>query len=288
MPVPSRPRHPRGPSRRIHPVGAARPVAAAGADPATDVAAVDAEHDAGHDAEQGGAVVDPPLTRERVLATALSMIDAESVEALSMRRLGQALHCDPMRLYRYAESKAALLDAVTELVLIDFRIPPAVDGDWESALRTAAGIYRDIALAHPRMVPLMVTRPLSTPLGLRPPGTLRSLEQLLDLFLRAGFDDTGALHAYRFFVGFLTGHALNEVQELVNDPDEADALLQLGLYMLPRGEFPRMRLLAPVLAMYDGARELEEGLDIVVHGLRAWLDGRPTRTPDHSPERGPE
>ncbi|GAA2006523.1 TetR/AcrR family transcriptional regulator C-terminal domain-containing protein [Nakamurella flavida] len=228
----------------------------------------DAERDGGH----GPVPVDAPLTRDRVLATALAMIDQDGVDALSMRRLGQALHRDPMRLYRHAESKAALLDAVTELVLSEFVIPEVVDGDWAGSLRRAAESYRRVALTHPRMVPLMVTRPLSTPLGLRPLGTLRSLEQLLGLFLGAGFDGRGALYAYRFFVGFLTGHVLHEVQELVADPDETDALLQLGLYLLPKDQFPHMRLLAPVLAAYDGAAELQEGLDVVIGGLRARLD----------------
>lgn len=217
------------------------------------------------------------LTRERVLVTALAMIDAEGVEALSMRRLGQALHRDPMRLYRHLESKAALLDAVTELVLTEFTVASRHDGDWEGALRAAAHAFRKIALAHPRMVPLLVTRPLSTPLGLRPIGTLRSLEGLLDLFVDAGFDETGALHAYRFFTGFLNGHVLNEVQELVDDPEELDATLRLGLHVLPRQDFPHTRALASVLASYDGAQELDEGLDIILTGLRTELDARPNQ-----------
>ena len=215
------------------------------------------------------------LTRERVLITALAMIDAEGVEALSMRRLGQALHRDPMRLYRHLENKAALLDAVSELVLTDFTISTADDGHWESALRSAARRFRTIALSHPRMVPLLVTRPLATPLGLRPTATLRSLEGLLELFMEAGFDGKRALHAYRLFTGFLNGHVLNEVQELVSDPEESDATLRLGLHVLPRKDFPRTRSLASVLGNYDGALELEEGLDIILTGLRTELGAQP-------------
>lgn len=211
------------------------------------------------------------LTRKQVLDTALAMIDAEGVEALSMRRLGQALHRDPMRLYRHLESKAALLDAVTELVLDEFTVPPVEGRDWEEALRAAARRFRMIALAHPRMVPLLVTRPLATPLGLRPPGTLKSVEGLLELFIGAGFSESGALHAYRLFNGLLQGHALTEVQEFVNDPEETDATLRLGLHLLPRKDFPRIRALATALATYDGALELEEGLDIILMGLRTEL-----------------
>jgi len=213
-----------------------------------------------------------PLTRRDVLVTALRLVDADGVEALSMRRLGKALDRDPMRLYRFAASKDELLDAVAELVLADLEVPAATDGDWEAVLRRTAHAFRGLALAHPHIVPLLVTRPLATPLALRPLGTLRPLEALLELFVRAGFDARGALHAYRLYMGFLHGHVLNELQERVHDPDETDDLLRVGLHRLPVREFPRLRSLAAELVGYDGAEELDGGLDVVVGGLRRQLD----------------
>ena len=53
----------------------------------------------------------------------------------------------------------------------------------------------------------------------------------------------------------------------VDNPDETDDLLRLGLHRLPIGEFPLLRGLASVLAAYDGAAELERGLDILLTGL---------------------
>jgi AcrR family transcriptional regulator len=213
----------------------------------------------------------PALSREQVLAAALQLIDSDGVETLSMRRLGKMLDRDPMRLYRHASSKDALLDAVVELVLSALTVPTAADGDWEAALRRTAHEFRALAVAHPHLVPLLVTRPLATPLALRPPGTLRLVEDLLALFIAAGFDERAALHAYRLYMGFLQGHVLNELQERVHDPDETDDLLRLGLYRLPAREFPRLRSLAAELIAYDGAQELDEGLDIVLAGLRRHL-----------------
>ena len=214
----------------------------------------------------------PALTRDEVLTTALRLIDADGVDALSMRRIGKALDRDPMRLYRFASSKEELLDGVVELVLGELRIPVTEGAGWEDVLRATARSFRDIALAHPHVVPLLVTRPLATPLALRPLGTLRPLEQLLELLIGAGFDRRGALHAYRLYTGFLQGHVLNELQERVHDPDETDDLLRLGLHRLPVREFPRIRSLAAELATYDGLQELEEGLDVVIGGLRRQLD----------------
>jgi len=102
-------------------------------------------------------------------------------------------------------------------------------------------------------------------------GTLRPLEDVLALLTHAGFSGRDALHIYRAFFGFLNGHVLNELQELVENPDETDDLLRLGLHRLPIGEFPLLRSLAHALASYDGAAELERGLDILLTGLAATL-----------------
>jgi AcrR family transcriptional regulator len=221
-------------------------------------------------ARDAAGTADGKITRELVLATALEIIDRDGADALSMRRLGAALDRDPMILYRHAPGKAALLDGVVETVLAQLSVDPA-DPDWAAQLRAVARGYRALALAHPNVVPLLVTRPLATPLALRPRGTLRPLEDVLALLTRAGFSGPDALHVYRALFGFLNGHLLNELQELVENPDETDDLLRLGLHRLPIGEFPLLRGLAHVLASYDGAAELERGLDILLTGLTMTL-----------------
>src|SRR5580704_9147104 len=210
------------------------------------------------------------ITRDAVLAAALEIIDRDGADALSMRRLARALNRDPMILYRHAPGKAALLDSVAETVLAKLQVDSA-DPDWAAQLRSVARDYRQLALAHPNVVPLLVTRPLATPLGLRPQGTLRPLEDVLTLLTRVGFSRLDALHIYRALFGFLHGHVLNELQELIDNPDEPDDLLRLGLYRLPIGEFPLIRSLASDLASYDGAAELERGLDSLLTGLAAIL-----------------
>jgi len=231
---------------------------------------------------------DGKITREVVLAAALDIVDRDGADALSMRRLAHALDRDPMILYRHAANQAAVLDGVAETVLAQLKVDPT-DPDWQAQLRTVARGYRALALAHPNVVPLLVTRPLATPLGLRPRGTLRPLEDILTLLTRAGFSGPHALHIYRALFGFLYGHVLNELQELVDNPDETDDLLRLGLHRLPLAEFPLLRSLAPVLAVYDGAAELESGLDILLTGLATELTpGRPdsSQRPDGAARGG--
>ncbi len=218
------------------------------------------------------------LSRDLVLSAALALVDAEGLDALTMRRLGQELQRDPMSLYRYAANRAALLDGVAEPVLNELAIFPN-DPDWQAQLRKIAHDLRLLALRHPNVVPLLVTRPLSTPLGMRPLGTLRPLEQILALLIEAGFAPADALHVYRAYYGFLYGHILNELQEYIVDPEENEAILRLGLHRLPAKDFPHLRTLGPVLAEYDGAAELDQGLSILLTGLAAQLSPQHRQAP---------
>ena len=210
------------------------------------------------------------LTRSRILRTALAIVDRDGVDRLSMRRLSEALGRDPVMLYRHVPNKAAVLDGVAEIVLAQLSVDTA-DPDWAGQLRTVARAFRQLALAHPNVVPLLVTRPLATPLGQRPPGMLRPLEDVLALLTSAGFAGDDALHAYRLLFGFLYGHILNELQEVIERPEETDHVLRLGLHRLAITEFPLLRALAPALATYDGAAELDRGLDLLLPGLTATL-----------------
>jgi Tetracyclin repressor-like, C-terminal domain len=106
-----------------------------------------------------------------------------------------------------------------------------------------------VALAHPNVVPLLVTRPLATPLGQRPPGMLRPLADVLALLTSAGFTGDDALHIYRMLFGYLHGHVLDELQEIIERPDETDQVLRLGLHRFAVTEFPLLRALAPALAL---------------------------------------
>jgi AcrR family transcriptional regulator len=213
---------------------------------------------------------DGPISYSLILQTALAILDRDGESGLSMRRLSEALKRDPTVLYRHVPNKAAVLDGVAEIVLSQLAVDSA-DPEWVNQLRLVAHDFRRLALAHPNTVPLLVTRPLATPLGQRPPGTLRPLEDVLTLLTSAGFTGVDALHIYRVLFGYLHGHILDELQEIVERPEETDHVLRLGLHRLPITEFPRLRELASVLASYDGAAELDRGLDLLFAGLTATL-----------------
>jgi AcrR family transcriptional regulator len=229
----------------------------------TDVSSAATAHDDGQ------------VSRSVILQSALRIVDRDGVDGLSMRKLSDEVRRDPTVIYRHVPNKAALLDGVAEMVLGQLRVDTA-DLDWAGQLRAVAHDFRRLALAHPNVVPLLVTRPLATPLGRRPLGMLRPLEDVLALLTAAGFSGADALHIYRVLFGYLYGHILNELQEVIERPEETDDVLRLGLHRLTVTEFPHVRALASALANYDGAAELDRGLDLLLLGLTATVTRRST------------
>jgi hypothetical protein len=107
------------------------------------------------------------ITRSLILRTALGIIDSDGVDVLSMRRLSDAVDRDTTVPYRHVTSKAAVLDGAAEIVLSQLSVY-TTDRDWVGRLRIVAHQFRAMALKHPNVVPLLVTRPLATPLARRP------------------------------------------------------------------------------------------------------------------------
>ena len=116
-----------------------------------------------------------PLDQMRILRAAVDFIDVNGLAKLTMRRLGAHLGVEAMALYRYVPGREQLLDGVVE-VLMDELYETTHDGglstSWQEYLQMQAHAVRMLAVTHPRIFPLVATRPPTAP-WLRPP--LRSL-----------------------------------------------------------------------------------------------------------------
>ncbi|TXS42888.1 TetR/AcrR family transcriptional regulator [Streptomyces sp. t39] len=214
------------------------------------------------------------LSRERVLAAALEVVDREGLSALSMRRLGAELGVEAMALYRYASSKDALLDGLVEALYTEIGEVLAADAPERGGPRgvraelrgTAAATYR-VALAHPHVVPLLATRILSVPLARRPHAVLREHERVLGLLAGAGVPAPRALTVYRAVMSWLLGYLFVDLQAMVDNPEDPDPGFRLGLHRMPAQEFPQLRGLAADLAERGGDAELTAGLDALLDRL---------------------
>ncbi|MDT9694977.1 TetR/AcrR family transcriptional regulator C-terminal domain-containing protein [Streptomyces sp. P17] len=207
------------------------------------------------------------LSRERVLASALELVDREGLSALSMRRLGGELGVEAMALYRYASSKDALLDGLVEALYLELEeglaAGPEATG-WREGLHQVARAMYDVCLAHPQAVPLLSTRMLAVPLARRPLAVLKDHERVLALLREAGFDEERSTAVFRAFTAWLLGYVSVELREMVDNPDEPDPAFRLGLHRMPPQELPRLREAAPALAERGGPEGLAAGLDALL------------------------
>jgi AcrR family transcriptional regulator len=213
------------------------------------------------------------LSRERVLASALELVDREGLAALSMRRLGTELGVEAMALYRYAASKDALLDGLVEALYTELEErlgtgpgAAAVAGvpAWRAELHRIARATYEVCLAHPQAVPLIATRMLAVPLARRPLAVLKDHERVLTLLRRSGLDDTRTAAAFQAFTGWLLGYVFVELRPMVDNPEERDLAFRLGLHRMPQQELPTLRETATTLAERGGPEGLAAGVDALL------------------------
>lgn len=210
-----------------------------------------------------------PLTRERILEAATRVMDAEGLEAVTMRRLGRELGVEAMSLYNHVPSKEALLSGILETVMRQFELPRH-DGDWLERLRDLALAYRRLLLAHPNVLSLFAEHRHLDPECLQP------IELTLDALRSGGLSVEETTTAYHMLVGYVQGHAMLEIAGLMaGDPGaEHAAEHEAFLRTLPAHRFPRMAEMLPHLNQCDHQAEFELGLDVLLAGLDAKL-GRP-------------
>lgn len=210
-----------------------------------------------------------PLSRERIVATAVEFIDTHGLPGLSMRRLGTVLGVEAMALYRHVPGREELLDAVVDHIVdevaqdVEFRERP--EHGWQDYLQRLAHGIRRVALAHPLVFPLVASRPTEAP-WLRPP--LRSLDWV-EAFLAAlsgeGFNDTAVVEAYRAFTSFLLGHLLLEVASLGADLGPLDVVDEDAESSL--APYPNVARLGRALREDHATTEFEDSLENLLHRL---------------------
>jgi AcrR family transcriptional regulator len=157
------------------------------------------------------------LTRERVCREALTLVDEEGLEALSMRRLGTRLGVEAMSLYKHVRDKADLLDALHAAVLGDLgaEVRAHAEADWRDLLAGLARALRKLLLAHPKVVPLFATRPVRAPEALEP------IARTMMALVQAGFSARDAEKSIISVGVFTIGCVLAETQGAASDHPES-------------------------------------------------------------------
>ena len=141
----------------------------------------------------------PPLTRPRVVRTALRLVDERGLATLTMRSLATELQVSPMALYNHVQDKEELLDLVLDLVLGEVELS-APAGDWATQMRALVCSYHQVLTAHPALVRLYGSRVRIGPHG------LRIMERGLGLLLQAGFSPADATDAFFALFTYTVGY----------------------------------------------------------------------------------
>ncbi|WP_329458571.1 TetR/AcrR family transcriptional regulator [Streptomyces sp. NBC_01497] len=197
----------------------------------------------------------PLLSRERIVATASALLDAEGLEAVSTRRLAAELGVSGPSLYNHFRTKDEILEAVADTVSaqVDLSMFEEHDSrDWRTALRDWAFSYRAALADHPHLVPVLAHGP-----GRRPAG-LRMADAVFGAMVRAGWPPAQATRIGALMRYFVTGSALSSfARGFVEDRDAYDP-----------ADYPHLGQ-AHLLAEHQ--RQVDEGA--FQTGLRALIDG---------------
>ena len=136
-----------------------------------------------------------PLSQERIVETALEIVDSHGLEGLTMRRLGSELGVDPMMIYRHVPNKDGLLHLVLERIRSEMRLPDPPPDDPARLLEEIFVAYHRALAAHPNMLPLATRRTdMSATSG---------LEFLVDL----GLSPDDAVELFQSLTAFTVGFA---------------------------------------------------------------------------------
>lgn len=210
-----------------------------------------------------------PLSLGQIVETALKLIDAEGLDALSMRRLGQELGAGATSIYWYVRDKDQLLDLVLDEIVaeIDFdKDDPALP--WRERVAILATEFRAAVRRHRNVASVFGAR---LALG---PNTLHGVERLLALLREAGFEGTKLTLAFSAVLNFSLGTAIMEARGITGpevegkSDEEVQKLFVDMLASLPADEYPNMRRLISD-SDYDAISEDNQ----FEYGLQRLLDG---------------
>ncbi|RXT28672.1 TetR family transcriptional regulator [Rhizobium leguminosarum] len=200
---------------------------------------------------------EPPLSLERIVATAVDLLDAEGVDGLKMRRLADRLGSGAMSLYWHVGNKEEVFDLALDSVL-EYRGPSDIveSRDWRGEVVHMLEDWRASMLRHPWSASLLPRRALG-------PNILSRLELLSKTLSGAGVADADLNVAIWSLWNFVLGATITRANFDLSDDDRAAAQQRLTGLSQHYPTIERSRLLLD--NDWDGA--FRKGLDFLLDGL---------------------
>ncbi|MEU8780796.1 TetR/AcrR family transcriptional regulator [Streptomyces sp. NPDC048637] len=205
----------------------------------------------------------PKLDPARTVEVALALLDEAGLDALTMRRLAEAMDVRAGALYRYFATKHDLLTAMAEVLLADCLDRPLSSPDWSERLAELARRMRTALLGRRDGARVYA--------GTHATGahTLGFADALIGVLREAGFAADDAARAALTVVHFTLGHTLEEQAACQGAGEHGPADPERLREAVTPGRYPHLATALPVLAGTDSAAHFEFGLTLLLQGLRA-------------------
>jgi len=210
------------------------------------------------------------LTRDAIVERALAIADAETLDAVTIRRLGQEFGVTPMALYWHVKNKDELLDAMGDALFADLAYETGPDATWDEQL---AAVVRALIAAlrkHPGSRELAYRRVMVCREG------LAIAEHTLGLLRRAGFSRRQtadiATHALQTAIMLVSSEPGTEPGYSADETAARLAEKRAGIERLPVDDYPYVREMAEdMFACDDPEGFYEFNVHLFVAGARVTL-----------------
>ncbi len=216
-----------------------------------------------------------PLTSERIVDAAFTVLDREGYEKLSMRQVAAELDVAVSALYVHVTNKDELLRLMYNRMFDGLELPEPDPERWQEQVKEFARGGRARLTRHRDMARVSMGHMPFTP------ELLPHIERLLGLFRAGRLPDRVVAIAGDLLSTYMEGFTLEEDmwQERYRDnPNSWETLreeIQGYFASLPADRFPNLVALADVMVDESNDYRFELGLDIIVRGLASYAeDGR--------------
>jgi AcrR family transcriptional regulator len=191
------------------------------------------------------------FTTDEIAVAALRMVDQAGLNALSMRSLAATLGTGPMTLYNYVADKEGLEELVVAAIVSEVSLPEATD-DWQHDAHAIASAMWQGIRAHPKAIPLVLTRRMSSSTG------FAVADALISALDRAGLQDRDRLAAFHALLGLITGSA---------QADLAGPSVAVRIGSVAGADHPNVAALSEVAVGTPAEDDFDRGLRMLLDGI---------------------
>ena len=206
-----------------------------------------------------------PLTRDRIVAAALAILDQDGLDAVTTRRVAEALDTGSASLYAHVANRDELIELMVDRVAEDIHVPAPDPARWQDQIRDYARHAQQVWSAHADLARASLA---TMPTG---PGRLQVIEGLLAILRAAGLPDQVAAWAVDRLQIYIDSDVYEgwlyevKVRQGLN-VEQYVASIREYFRALPPDRFPLISSLADTI-MASGEERFEFGLDLFIRGL---------------------